>query len=92
MTNSDGILALEAADVSLIIDAAGPAPRVLHWGRGLGEMTPGLAEALRLSAIPAALNNSPDVARSFTVLPAERDGWPGTPGQEGRVVGIDVVH
>lgn len=92
MTNDESVLQVEAAGVSLVIDAAGSVPRVLHWGAALGALDPDAARALRTASTPAVLHDSPDVPRVFGILPAEYDGWSGTPGQEGSVGGADVAH
>jgi len=78
---------LRAAGVSLVVDLEGPVPRVLHWGADLGPLDAGLAEALRETAVPAVLNNSPDVPRAFSAWPTEQDGWAGTPAQTGNRAG-----
>jgi alpha-galactosidase len=57
---------------------------VLHWGADLG---PAAGEGLLATAVPALLNNAPDVPRRFTVWPTERDGWSGTPAQRGNAAG-----
>ncbi|MBD3941365.1 alpha-galactosidase [Microbacterium sp. NEAU-LLC] len=104
MVNGDGAVhTLRAAGVALVVDLAGPHPRVLHWGADLGDLDPEAAAALRVTAVPAVLNNSPDVPRVFSVWPTEQDGWAGTPAQAGhrggtattprpRLVDADVVH
>ncbi|MET3566018.1 alpha-galactosidase [Leifsonia sp. 563] len=81
------VLSLRAAGTSLVIDAAGRVPRVLHWGADLGPIDDAGAEALRATAGPALLNNSPDVPRTFSLLPTEFEGWAGTPAQEGHASG-----
>lgn len=81
------VLALRAAGTSLVLDAAGRVPRVLHWGADLGPLDEATAEALRASGSPAVLNNSPDVPRSFSLWPSELEGWAGTPAQEGHAAG-----
>lgn len=81
-----GVLTLRAAGAALVIDPAGPVPTVLHWGADLG---PGVAACadLRRTGVPATLNNAPDVPRSMTIWPSERDGWAGTPAQTGHALG-----
>lgn len=81
------VLALRASGASLVIDASGRVPRVLHWGADLGHLDEAAAEALRATAGPAVLNNSPDVPRTFSLWPTEFEGWAGTPAQEGHASG-----
>lgn len=86
----DAVLALRAAGTSLVIDTTGPVPQVLHWGADLGAdggAAQGL-EDLRLTSVPAVLNNAPDTPRRLTVWPSERDGWSGTPAQRGHAAGL----
>ncbi|MEU6860653.1 alpha-galactosidase [Glycomyces sp. NPDC046736] len=78
------VFTLRAAGASLVVGPAGPVPRVLHWGADLGPVE---AQDLLMTAVPARLNNSPDVPRAFTVWPVERDGWSGTPAQRGNAAG-----
>ncbi|MGN7800441.1 alpha-galactosidase [Leifsonia sp. 22587] len=81
------VLALRAAGTSLVIDTAGRVPRVLHWGADPGPLDDAAAEALRETAGPALLNNSPDIPRTFSLWPTEYEGWAGTPAQEGHAAG-----
>ncbi len=81
------VLALRAAGTSLVLDTGGRVPRVLHWGADLGTLDDAEAEALRETAGPAVLNNSPDIPRTFSLWPTEFEGWAGTPAQEGHAAG-----
>src|SRR5258707_15841979 len=83
----DTVLGLRAAGSSLVVDAGGRMPRVLHWGADLGPIDAALAGALRASATPAILNNSPDVPRALTLWPTEFESWHGTPAQSGNAAG-----
>ena len=87
LDGTDAVLTLRAAGVSIVIDATGRVPQVLHWGADLGPLDASIAEALRLSATPAVLNNSPDAPRSLTLWPTEYDSWAGTPAQSGNAAG-----
>jgi len=87
LDGTDAVLSLRAAGVSIVIDATGRVPQVLHWGADLGPLDASVAEALRLSATPAVLNNSPDAPRSLTLWPTEYDSWAGTPAQSGNAAG-----
>lgn len=81
------VLTLRSAGTSLVVDASGRVPRVLHWGADTGPLDAAAREALRLTSGPAILNNSPDVARVFSLWPTEFEGWAGTPAQEGHAAG-----
>ncbi|QIZ97675.1 alpha-galactosidase [Leifsonia sp. PS1209] len=81
------VLALRAAGTSIVIDAAGRVPRVLHWGADLGPLSDAEAAALRETGGPAVLNNAPDIPRAFSLWPTEFEGWAGTPAQEGHAAG-----
>jgi alpha-galactosidase len=87
---SDGnaaVLALHAAGVSLVVDASPRVPRVLHWGASLEALDDADIAALRDTAEPAVLNNSPDVPRVFSLWPTEFEGWLGTQAQAGHAAG-----
>ena len=87
LDGDDAVLALRAAGVSFVLEASAPVPRVLHWGADPGPLDSTMADALRASAGPALLNNSPDTPRSFSLWPTEFEGWSGTPAQEGDAAG-----
>ncbi|MFD6698235.1 MULTISPECIES: alpha-galactosidase [unclassified Microbacterium] len=89
MLHSEGAVhTLRAAGTAVVVDCSAPVPQVLHWGADLGLLDEEAIRALRATAIPAVLNNAPDVPRSFTVWPSERDGWAGTPAQTGHRSGL----
>ncbi|NJP43676.1 alpha-galactosidase [Actinacidiphila epipremni] len=79
-------LTLRAAGTAFVVELTEPVPRVLHWGADLGDPAEAAA-ALALTADAAVLDNALDEPRRFTVWPTERDGWSGTPAQEGHVAG-----
>jgi alpha-galactosidase len=85
--SDEAVIVLRAAGVSLVLQAGRPMPKVLHWGRDLGDLDASSSEALRLTAIPAILPNSPDSPRVFSVWPTEFEGWSGTPAQRGHAAG-----
>ncbi|WP_106815235.1 alpha-galactosidase [Microbacterium timonense] len=88
MVNGEhGVHTLRAAGTSLVVDLEGRVPRVLHWGADLGPIDAFVAQALRETAVPAMLNNSPDVPRAFSAWPTEQDAWAGTPAQTGSRAG-----
>ncbi|WP_407345518.1 alpha-galactosidase [Pengzhenrongella phosphoraccumulans] len=73
------VVTLRAAGVALVLDVAGPLlPRVLHWGTDLGPDV----DSLDLATDPAVTHSALDEAGPLTLLPAEGDGWAGTPGLE----------
>lgn len=76
------VLHLRAAGVSLVLDLAGM-PRVLHWGADLGELDDVALGDLRLAVRPAPSGFSVDGEVVPSVLPAQADGWLGTPGLTG---------
>ncbi len=88
---NDAVLTLRAAGVSFVVDTTGRVPRVLHWGADLGPTDPTVEGALRASAGPALLNNSPDVVRDFSLWPTESEGWTGMPAQEGHASGAETT-
>ncbi|HEY3953827.1 MAG TPA: alpha-galactosidase [Streptosporangiaceae bacterium] len=78
---------LRAAGTSFAVELTGPVPRILHWGRDLGDLPAAGRSALRLTAEPAVLNSAPDSPRRFSIWPAEADGWSGTPAHQGHAGG-----
>lgn len=73
---------LRAAGVSLLLDVAAM-PRVVHWGADLGDLDgPGLDDLL-LGARPADMGFPVDGEVVPGVLPAQAEGWLGTPGLQG---------
>jgi alpha-galactosidase len=88
MRNGIGaVLHLRANGTSLVVDAAGQVPEVLHWGAGLGPLSDADLLSLRATAEAAVLNNAPDSPRRFSVWPGEQDGWEGTSAQDGQLTG-----
>jgi alpha-galactosidase len=81
------IVQLRAAGVSVIVELTEPVPRILHWGKDLGELSDSGYAALRLTAVPAVLNNALDVPRTFSMWPTEAEGWAGTPAHQGHLDG-----
>lgn len=81
------VLALHAAGVSLVVDPSPRVPRVLHWGASLEVLDEAAIAALRETAEPAVLNNSPDIPRVFSLWPTEFEGWLGGQAQTGHAAG-----
>ena len=75
-----------------MLDPSGPLlPRILHWGRDVGPL--GGSDAATLLALwsqPTA-RSSLDEPGALTLLPAEVQGWSGTPGFAGHRSGGDTV-
>jgi alpha-galactosidase len=81
-------LALRRAGVMVVLDVGGPhLPRIVYWGRDLGELD---AQQYRLLAVEpyttAAPTGYPDVP--LTLLPARAQGWAGWPGLTGHRDGL----
>ncbi|HEV7977961.1 alpha-galactosidase [Amycolatopsis sp.] len=77
------VVQLRAAGTSLVVELTEPVPRVLHWGKDLGELSGAELAALGLTAEAAVLKNSLDTPRRFSIWPAEAEGWSGTPALQG---------
>lgn len=86
MPSSD-VVHLRAAGTSFVVELTEPVPRILHWGKDLGELSAAGRSALRLTAEPAVLHNAIDGPRRFSVWPTEAEGWSGTPAHQGHVDG-----
>jgi len=80
------LLYLRAAGVGLVLDLSGM-PRVLHWGADLGELDDDALDDLRLGARPTPTGFPVDGEVVPGVLPAQADGWLGTPGLTGSRAG-----
>jgi alpha-galactosidase len=86
MPSSD-VVHLHAAGTSFVVELTEPVPRILHWGKDLGDLSEAGWSALRLTAEPAVLNNAIDGPRRFSIWPTEAEGWSGTPAHQGHVDG-----
>ncbi|MDQ1582461.1 MAG: alpha-galactosidase [Microbacteriaceae bacterium] len=92
MTQSDNVVVvLRASGVCLAVNVGVSAPRVLHWGRDLGDLDGPTLATLAFTGVPAVLNNSPDQPRFFGVWPTEFDGWSGTQAQTGHTSGTGTT-
>ncbi|MCC2334857.1 alpha-galactosidase [Cellulomonas wangsupingiae] len=80
------LLHLRAAGVSLVLDLTG-LPRVLHWGADLGPLDDDALADLRLAERPPTTGFPVDGVVAPAVLPAQADGWLGTPGLTGSRAG-----
>jgi alpha-galactosidase len=86
--DSDRIVNLRAAGVSLVVDLRPPVPVVLHWGADLGAVPDAALEALRATRSTAQLKSAPDEPREFSLLPTEFEGWSGVPAIAGHRGGL----
>ena len=78
-----GPLHLRASGISLLLDCRAPGlPRILHWGRDLGELDQHALEELTLALVAPQVSNTMDAAVPLAVLPEPSGGWAGTPGLE----------
>lgn len=67
---------LRAAGTSLVLDARGVAPSILHWGADLGELD---VTAWADACVPAVPPSSIDVPLRLSLLPSLVEGWSGRP-------------
>ncbi|HWS32337.1 MAG TPA: alpha-galactosidase [Actinoplanes sp.] len=67
---------LRAAGTSLVLDARGVAPLILHWGADLGELD---VTAWADATVPAVPPSSIDVPLRLSLLPSLFEGWSGRP-------------
>ena len=75
------VLHLRRAGTSLVLDTSGDGlPRVLHWGRDLGDLDAESLAAFSTSMVPAVPTNAMDDPVPMGLLPEAAVGWPGTPG------------
>jgi len=81
---------LRAAGVSLVLDCRGDRlPRILHWGRDLGDLTKVELESLALGLDAQSVSNTLDEAVPLSLLPEPSAGWLGTPGFTAHREGAD---
>ena len=82
------LLHLQAADVSLLLDARGPGlPVVVHWGPRLGPASPDQLAAVADAAVPAVANSAVDVPVPLSLSPERSAGFRGRPGPVGQPCG-----
>ncbi|SDT79066.1 alpha-galactosidase [Actinoplanes derwentensis] len=67
---------LRAAGTSLVLDARGVAPLILHWGADLGDLD---VTAWADATVPAVPPSSIDVPLRLSLLPSLFEGWSGRP-------------
>ncbi len=79
--SSDTLIHVRAAGTSLVLDCRGPRlPRVLHWGRDLGDPDQRELEALATGLMSPTVTNTMDDPVPLSLLPEQSAGWLGTPG------------
>ncbi|MGY4643214.1 alpha-galactosidase [Cellulomonas sp. URHB0016] len=90
MSVLDEVVHLRADGVSLLVDLrGGTLPRVVHWGRDLGELGPDvLLDVVRATAT-ATVGLPVDGQVEVSVLPEQAAGHLGTPGLVGSRDGAD---
>jgi alpha-galactosidase len=82
------VVALTAAGVTVLIDAAGPGlPALTYWGPELPGLDEAQAGALIRAATPPAGSNTVEPRPRIAVLPEHRTGWTGRPGLSGSAAG-----
>lgn len=82
---------LRAGGTGLVVELTEPVPRILHWGKDLGELSHDGLAALGLTADSAVLNGSLDIPRRLSVWPTESEGWLGTPAHQGHADGTGTT-
>ncbi|GEK22726.1 alpha-galactosidase [Cellulomonas xylanilytica] len=87
---SPDVLHLRAEGVSLVVDlSGGTLPRILHWGRDLGDLDAAGLDAARLGWQGVPHGYPVDGPVEVAVLPQESAGFLGTPGLVGSRAGQD---
>ena len=82
--NHDALVHLRADGVSVVVDTSGSRlPRIVHWGRDLGELSAADLAQVRLATRPQPIGYSVDGPVDVAVLPEQSAGWTGTPGLTG---------
>jgi alpha-galactosidase len=85
-----GLVHLRSSGVSVVLDLrGGTLPRVVHWGRDLGDVDPASLEAMAMVSIPPVTSNNLDEVGELSLLPEHSRGWFGAPGLGGHRDGAD---
>ena len=88
LDDQGAVVALTAAGVTVLIDAAGPGlPVVAYWGPELPGLDAAQAAALIRASEPVAGSNNLEPPPRVAVLPEHRTGWTGRPGLSGSAAG-----
>ena len=77
-TSAPGIERLRAGGAELIIDTGGSGlPRILHWGRDLGDLSDGELERIALTNVAQVTSYVLDTPVPVAVLPEHATGYAG---------------
>ncbi|HZI96346.1 MAG TPA: alpha-galactosidase [Actinomycetales bacterium] len=83
---------LRAAGSSVVVDGSGAgAPRVLHWGADVGDLSASDVAGLRHVSSARVPHSALDEDWWLTLLPAEGDGWLGRPALAGHRDGVALL-
>jgi len=86
----DEVVHLRADGVSLLVDLrGGTLPRVVHWGRDLGDVAPDVLPEVVRATLPSTMGFPVDGHVEVSVLPEQAAGYLGTPGLVGSRDGGD---
>ncbi|GIG22955.1 alpha-galactosidase [Cellulomonas chitinilytica] len=89
-TTLDEVVHLRADGVSLLVDLrGGTLPRVVHWGRDLGDLAPDVLPEIVRATTPSTTGFPVDGQVEVSVLPEQAAGYLGTPGLVGSRDGSD---
>ncbi len=89
-TTLDEVVHLRADGVSLLVDLrGGTLPRVVHWGRDLGDLAPDVLPEVVRATLPSTIGFPVDGQVEVSVLPEQAAGYLGTPGLVGSRDGAD---
>lgn len=81
------VIALEAAGVSVLLDASAGLPVMTYWGAALPLTDAREAHSLVTAALPLSGSNTLDVPPRVALLPEHHTGWTGRPGLSGSRAG-----
>jgi alpha-galactosidase len=84
------VLHLRSAGVSLVLDARGAVPVILHWGADLGDLDEVALAAFAGASVPAVPPSSVDVPLRLSLWPGLAEGWSGSPALAGHRQGAQA--
>ncbi|MEU8238572.1 alpha-galactosidase [Actinoplanes missouriensis] len=82
------VLHLRAAGASLVLDARGGVPAIIHWGADLGDLDETALAALADASVPAIPPSSIDGPLRLSLWSSLADGWSGRQTVEGHRQGV----